>query len=241
MKEDRMTPAKDILSGLLVYTLKQSPYSSHSRLLDLLPTEGGGSRVLDVGCGDGYIGRLLTARGYRVTGVERPGGYTAAFPRDVELVEADLDAGLPRIDGRYMYIVCADILEHLKDPARLLRQLVPLLEPEGVLVASLPNSGNLYFRLNILFGRFPEHDKGLFDRTHLHFFMLDGWRNLLAAAGYHMVRLEPTGIPVGLAVPSWQGSPLIAAAEWISFQLARMWKRLFAYQFVVTAYPERVL
>ncbi len=38
----------------------------------------------------------------------------------------------------------------------------------GRLVASLPNSGNLYFHLNILMGRFPAHGRGLFDRTHLH-------------------------------------------------------------------------
>lgn len=236
-----MTSAENILGGLPVYTLKESPYSSHSKLLELLPAEGNGRRVLDVGCGNGYIGALLTARGYRVTGVERAGGYTAAFPRDVELVEADLDAGLPRIEGRYSYVVCADILEHLKEPVRLLEDLRPLLEPDGVLVASLPNSGNLYFRLNILFGRFPKHDKGLFDRTHLHFYMLDGWRELLAAGGFRLTALKPTGIPVGLAAPSWLGSPWIAAAERISFELARMWKRLFAYQFVVTACPERVL
>lgn len=234
-----MISAENILDRIPVYTLKVSPYSSHSRLLELLPAEGGGKRVLDVGCGDGYLASLLTARGYRVTGVERAGGYTAAFPPDVELVEADLDAGLPQLEERFSYAICADVLEHLKEPARLLEQLRPYLAPDGVLIASLPNSGNLYFRLNVLFGRFPRHDKGLFDRTHLHFYMLAGWRELLAAAGYRLTALKPTGIPVGLSFPRRQGSAWIAAAERISFELARLWKRLFAYQFVVSARPER--
>ncbi len=235
-----MTSAEDILDPQPVYTLKASPYSSHSKLLDLLPGEGNGKRVLDVGCGNGYIGELLSARGYRVTGVERAGGYTSTFPRNVKLVEADLDAGIPPLEGRYAFIVCADILEHLKDPARLLEGLRPLLEPDGALIASLPNSGNLYFRLNILFGRFPRHEKGLFDRTHLHFYMLDGWRELLASTGFRLTALKPTGIPVGLAFASWRNSASIAVAERISYELARAWKSLFAYQFVVTACPERL-
>lgn len=234
-----MTSAENILDRIPVYTLKVSPYSSHSRLLELLPAEGAGKRVLDIGCGDGYVGRLLAERGFKVMGVERAGGHTAAFPPEVELVEADLDDGLPRLGDRFSYVICADVLEHVKAPARLLEQIRPLLARDGVLIASLPNSGNLYFRLNVLFGRFPRHDRGLFDRTHLHFYMLDGWRELLSAAGYRITALKPTGIPVGLAFPRRQGSWWIAAAERISFELARMWKRLFAYQFVVSARPER--
>ena len=240
MRQSQMTSAENVLDAAPVYELKPSPYSSHSKLLELLPAAGNGMRVLDVGCGNGYIGELLTARGYRVTGVERRGGYNAAFPRDVELVEADLEAGLPPIANRFSFILCADILEHLRDPASLLTQLIPLLEPDGQVVASLPNSGNLYFRLNILFGRFPQHDKGLFDRTHVRFFMLDGWRELFAGAGLRIHSLLATGIPVGLAVPGWQGNPLVAAAERVSYELARAWKRLFAYQFIVTARPERL-
>ncbi|MCX6619584.1 MAG: class I SAM-dependent methyltransferase [Acidobacteria bacterium] len=223
-----------------VYELKPSPYSSHSKLLAMLPAVGNGMRVLDVGCGNGYVGELLTARGYRVTGVERAGGYDAAFPDGVALVEADLDAGLPRIEERFSYIVCADILEHVKDPARLLGELRPLLEPDGQLVASLPNSGNFYFRLNILLGRFPREDKGLFYRTHLHFYMLDGWKELFESTGFGLSAMEPTGIPVGLAFPAWQDSLVVAAAEWISYMTARLWKRLFAYQFVIKACPERL-
>jgi SAM-dependent methyltransferase len=207
----------------------------------MLPTAGEGRRVLDVGCGNGYIGELLSRRGYRVTGVERRGGYTSAFPRQVELVEADLDQGLPALSGEFDFILCADVLEHLKDPAALLGAVASHLAPGGRLVASLPNSGNLYFRLNVLLGRFPQHDRGLFDRTHLRFYMLDGWRRLLRESGFRIYRIVPTGVPVGLAFPAWQNSLPVAAAERLSYEAARLWKRLFAYQFVVEASLERFL
>ena len=191
--------------------------------------------MLDVGCGNGYLGKMLAERGFNVTGIEQRGGTDAEFPESVLLVEADLEAGLPTLDGQFDYIVCADILEHLRDPLRLLKQLRDRLAPGGELIASLPNSGNLYFRIVILFGRFPQEDKGLFDRTHVRFFTWDGWRQLFEQCGFRIDSVKSSNIPVGLTVPAFSESFPVRIAERISYELAKAWKRLFAYQFVVTA------
>jgi SAM-dependent methyltransferase len=220
---------------VVLYTFKPSRYSSHAILPDTLPAGGSGRRVLDLGCSDGFLGALLARRGYQVVGVERSGGYSSNFPAEVELIEADLDQGLPDLPGKFDFVLCADILEHLRAPEELLRQVGAVLVPGGLLIASLPNSGNLYFRLTVLSGRFPREDRGLFDRTHLHFFTLDTWEELFASTGFLMERVQPTGIPVGLAFPRRAESLPVRAAERLSYELARLWKRLFAYQFVVTA------
>ncbi|MEK7407329.1 MAG: class I SAM-dependent methyltransferase [Acidobacteriota bacterium] len=220
------------------YEFKASPYSSHALLLRQLPEEGRGLRVLDVGCADGYLARLLAARGYRVTGIERPGAAAQPFPANVELVEADLNAGLPGLDGRFEFVLCADILEHLREPLQTLSALRAVLAPGGRLIASLPNSGNIYFRLNVLAGRFPAHDRGLFDRTHLHFYTWDGWVELLGRGGFRIESVQPSGIPVGLAWPRWEESLPVRVLERLCYCAARLWKKLFAYQFVVVARPE---
>src|SRR5580693_3489630 len=108
------------LAASATYQLKDSPYSSHSLLLASLPSHGGGRRVLDVGCAGGYLGAILSDRGYRVTGIDSPGTPRAAFPGSIELVEADLDLGLPALKGRFDFAICADVLEHLRRPALLL-------------------------------------------------------------------------------------------------------------------------
>lgn len=220
------------------YRLKESPYGSHALVLATMPERGEGRKVLDLGCGEGYLAEILAARGYEVTGVEHPARLSARFPASARLIAADLDAGLPEVGSGYAYVLCADVLEHLRDPAVLLRSLPAVMAPAGLLVASLPNSGNLYFRLNVLMGRFPRHERGLFDRTHLHFFMWRDWQDLFASAGFRLESCRPTAVPVSLAWPHRQGAFAVRAAERLSYELARIWKTLFAYQFVVTARPE---
>jgi hypothetical protein len=87
----------------------------------------------------------------------------------------------------------------------------------------------------VLFGRFPQHERGLFDRTHLHFYTWSNWRALFADAGFAITSTVCSGVPVGLALPRWQDSAAVKLAERFSYDLARLWKRLFAYQFIVTA------
>ena len=218
------------------YQFKERPYSSHILLLQEFPTAGAGRRVLDVGCAEGYLAEILAGRGYAVTGVDLPG---TAHNDSFQFVAGDLDAGLPPLEGSFDYILCADVLEHLRDPLRMLRECRGLLAPGGALIASLPNSGHLYFRWNVLMGRFPRHDKGLFDRTHLQFYMWEGWVDLLARAGFGIESVRASGVPVGLALPRREGSAGVRFLEWLSFRLACLRKTLFAYQFIVRARRER--
>ena len=181
------------------------------------------------------LARALTD--FEVVGVERPDGHSGRFPAEVELIEADLEQGLPPLPGKFDYILCADVLEHLRAPESLLHQVQQVLAPGGRLVCSLPNSGNLYFRLVVLFGHFPRKDRGLFDRTHVQFFTLDGWTELFASAGFRIERIRPTAVPFGLVFPHLAESRAVRLAEWVSYGIACFWKRLLAYQFVVTASP----
>ena len=123
-------------------------------------------------------------------------------------------------------------------PQGLLYSLRGLLATGGRLVASLPNSGHAYFRWNVMLGRFPSHDRGLFDRTHLHFYTWRGWVELFASAGFRIETVNCSGVPVGLALPRWRDTGAVRALERLSYESARWWKEMFAYQFIVTALPE---
>jgi SAM-dependent methyltransferase len=215
------------------YVLKPQAHSSHSIILQLLPESGNGRRLLDVGCAEGYLSRRFAERGFSVTAIDAPGSPRRAMPEGVRYLGADLDLGLPTSEGDFDCVVCADVLEHLRDPDSLLRQIRSRLAGGGTLIASLPNSGNIYFRLNVLFGRFPAHDSGLFDRTHLHYYTWDGWRDLLRRNGFRITTIRTTVIPFSLFWPRLPRST--AVLESVYAIAARAWSKLFAYQFIVIA------
>jgi SAM-dependent methyltransferase len=218
------------------YVLKSQPHSSHNIVLRLLREAGGGSRLLDLGCADGYLSRLFLVHGFSVTAIDAPTVSRHTIPAGADFLEADLDLGLPPLEGEFDFVICADVLEHLHHPERLLRQARAKMSPSGLLIASLPNSGNIYFRLTVLLGRFPSHERGLFDSTHLHFYTWDGWTQLLRRTGFRIARVESSVIPFSLVLPRLPR--LAAALESLYAMAARIWKALFAYQFVVIASPD---
>src|SRR5581483_1728689 len=106
----------------------------------------------------------------------------------------DLAAALG--ESRFDVVVCADVLEHLRDPARVLAALPPLLAPGGYLVASVPNVAHASVVAELLQGRFPYRPQGLLDDTHVRFFTREAIERCLEAAGWvidHLerVRVEP--------------------------------------------------
>ena len=217
------------------YTLKTDPFSSHSVILDWLG-EGRGRRLLDVGAADGLLGRHLTARGWKVTGIEADPVMAAAGAAHCErMLVADLNRGVPALDGLFDTIVCGDVLEHLADPAGVLRALLDVLAPGGEAIVSVPNVAHLWMRVSVAAGRFDYGDRGILDRTHLRFFTWRTFTALLADAGLEVVRRTATPVPLYQVIPGrWHGRAL-AGVHALSAGAARALPRLLGYQFVVGA------
>ncbi len=220
-----------------MYELKPDPYSSHSVILRLCG-EGRGRRLLDVGAADGLLSRLFTARGWRVTAMERDPARAAAGRASCDrMIVADLDRDIPVLEETFDVIVYGDVLEHLVDPLRTLVTLDERLAPGGLVVVSIPNVAHLWIRLSLLVGRFEYADRGILDRTHVHFFTERSLRELLARAGLRVVRLEPTPAPLPLVVPPRLHGPWLDACHALNAAGARAFRRLLGYQFVALARP----
>jgi SAM-dependent methyltransferase len=160
---------------------------SHRLMLEAVPD---GARVLDVGCATGYLAEHLSRRGCAVVGLEADSAAAAAAEAHCERVivgdveSVDTRGELPRGND---VVLLGDVLEHLRDPAAVLSAMRELLGPAGAVVASIPNVGVWSARLEVMRGRFPYADSGIFDRTHLRFFTRASAHALVRDAGFDLV------------------------------------------------------
>ena len=126
--------------------------------------------ILSVGCGAGLTEEVLINGGARVTGIEMcPQAAAEARRRGLHVIEDDARNASSRIAGeRFDCIIYADVLEHMAEPERLLREHVALLEPGGCVIISIPNFRHYsVFRELFVRGEIRYRDAGILDRTHL--------------------------------------------------------------------------
>ncbi|MHB1883267.1 MAG: class I SAM-dependent methyltransferase, partial [Acidithiobacillus sp.] len=199
-----------------------------------------GSTVLDVGCAVGMLGQYLTEhQGCSVDGIEgNAEAAEIARPFYRRIAVTDLESAVLRdvLEGvRYDRIVCADVLEHLRDPGQVLCQLSDLLTPSGKLLVSIPNVGHLGVFLELLSGDFRYREEGLLDQTHLRFFTQRSFLRLLAESGF-------SGQVVDRTIADLQNSEFSGIPpETISPLLLREmqgWNDSITYQFIVEAHPQ---
>jgi 2-polyprenyl-3-methyl-5-hydroxy-6-metoxy-1,4-benzoquinol methylase len=196
-------------------------------------------RILDVGCGAGSLGAGLKAQlGAEVAGIELfPEAAAQAEARLDHLVRADLDRleELPFPPGHFDVAIFGDVLEHLRDPERLLRTVRRHLAQDGRIICSVPNIKHWTVVLPLLVRDvFTYTDAGLLDRTHVHFFTLEELEAMLTRAGFEAEHLdahrvpmpEPVRVLADVAAAMGADGPETAA-------------RLEAYQYLLVARPVR--
>jgi 2-polyprenyl-3-methyl-5-hydroxy-6-metoxy-1,4-benzoquinol methylase len=219
------------------YVYRETPEASHQKILGLV--EGDRQSVLDLGCGAGYLAEALAVRENRVVGVdarraEGVEGRLAVF------LQADLDTDpVPWSGEPFDIVIAADVLEHLREPGKLLEQCQSLIDEDGSLIVSVPNVAHWSVRLGLLFGRFAYTARGILDHSHLRFYTLSSIRAELADAGFRVDRVETTTAPFGELLPSGLGSRFGRLLERLDALGARWRPTLFAYQFVLRARNSR--
>jgi len=192
------------------------------------------AKVLDVGCGAGLTADLITKR-YPTTvviGVEPDEALaTVARNRMSKVLHAKIDSAhtLERLGrlGPFDLIICADVLEHLAEPANTLRSLAQLLANDGFLITSVPNVRHVSTFVSLgVFGTWPMRDRGIHDQTHLRFFARRNILDLGRSAGLTLLR-ERRNLRLFEAA-SWSMVPAKLLDFWpfrgfLTFQYLHLW------------------
>lgn len=174
--------------------------SSWTRIYEMISPN---STVLDVGCSSGYFAEVLIENlKCAVDGLEID-TEDAKKARKIcrEVYELNLNnTSFSEIKQQYDFIIFADVLEHLLNPVEVLKRIKKLLKKDGAIIFSLPNMAHASVRLELLNGHFNYEDQGLLDKTHINFHTRESVDNMLAEAGYQIIKADRTyhDLPEGI-------------------------------------------
>jgi methionine biosynthesis protein MetW len=154
-----------------------------------------GSRVLDLGCGDGRLLEILRdVHQCRVQGIELdPQEFVGCVDRGVPVIHGDLDHGLPEFpDDSFDYAVLSQTLQQLKYPKRALEEILRVARRALVVV---PNFGYWRGRLQHLLGGRAPVTQALpyewYNTPNLHFMSMYDFRDLVERLGIRILKELP--------------------------------------------------
>jgi glycosyltransferase involved in cell wall biosynthesis len=221
------------------YELKPGPGSSHGRLLSWLAHRQP-AKVLDLGCADGALGQRIRALGHHVTGVDLD-RFDGVEERLDGFIQADLEHGIPtEVGSGYDIVLCADVIEHVRDPRQLLHDAGKLVSAGGSVIASVPNFGHWYPRTRTALGLFDYDRRGILDSTHIRFFTRRSFEHLIDDAGLVVLRRDATGLPFDVAKrgSGEDGeSAKVGVLGTVDKLSVRLRPQLFGYQFLYELKP----
>ena len=185
-------------------------------------------RVLDIGCGEGAFGKLLTERlkdkvyiiGCDISDIALTRAsslYSCVFQADIEKNEFVEKLYNQRFD----YIILLEVLEHLFRPGKVLSQCYEILKDDGVLLASFPNIAWYKYRIDMLMGNFPKNYL-LYPGEHIQNFTLDSFYKLLRESGFSPIEIDGQFV-----------FPRIFKPVRLFYYVLKRFPNLFGYQLVI--------
>lgn len=150
-------------------------------ILQTLKDRKAGPKLLDVGAGNGYFTYLgRTEFGMRADGLEISAAE-ADYAREtfgIELLRGDLSI----VTERYDVVTSFNVLEHVKKPMTLLKEMGERLAPGGLLVVTTPNPSCIHRRLRGL-----DHWNMVCPPHHINLFTRAALEEMLARIGFEVL------------------------------------------------------
>lgn len=180
----------------------EKPLCTHGYLLPAVLAMIGpitpGTRLLDVGCGNGSMAGEMKARGCDVVGIDlseegiaiarqsRPGIRFEVLAADQNLMD--------RLGEKpFDLVISTEVIEHLYDPRSYLAGCISALRPGGKLVCSTPYHGYLKNLTIALAGKWDTHANPLWDGGHIKLWSRRTLSTVLADAGFKNLQFRGAG------------------------------------------------
>lgn len=158
------------------------------RVVQILGDDIQGKKILDIGCGDGTMGKALKEKGAIVVGtdISKKAVEKAAHVLDTTFVLDVEGDNLSTINNDFDIIIASEVIEHLFDSKNFLLNMKSRMKKDSKLVLTTPNFLMWTNRVKMFFGKFEYTETGFLDEGHIHFFTYDSLKKLLALTGFEI-------------------------------------------------------
>ncbi len=188
-------------------------FAADSARIDLLVVKdmvAANTRVLDIGCGDGTLLRMLAEeRGVDARGMElSQRGVNDCVAKGLSVIQGDADTDLADYpDDSFDYVILSQTLQATRNPRRVLEQMLRIGKRA---IVSFPNFGHWSIRLQIMFaGRMPITENlplAWYETPNIHFCTIRDFVALVDEVDAQIERavaLDPSGAPMRVNAPWW--------------------------------------
>lgn len=153
------------------------------------------STIIELGCGNGSFASLLSKHCKVVALDSSTSGIEIARKNfeNIEFFEDSVYADLKSKYGTFDCVVSIEVIEHLYDPRKFIRNAYELLNDDGILVLSTPYHGYLKNLALALTGKLDAHFTALWDGGHIKFWSVETITKLLNENGLVVERVLRIG------------------------------------------------
>jgi 2-polyprenyl-3-methyl-5-hydroxy-6-metoxy-1,4-benzoquinol methylase len=184
------------LSYKEIYATKPIGYFSFFRYDIIKLINCNNCNILEIGCGQGNTLIELKKQGKAkfIAGIDIVDLNQSIKLDKFILADIESEDNIDLPENYFDIIICADVLEHLKDPWNVLEKIKRFLKPNGTIIASIPNIREISALANMLInilirGDFRYVDAGILDKTHLRFFCKKNIIELFEKTGYKVEKI----------------------------------------------------
>lgn len=170
---------------MMKQTNKHTSYNgARIDLLELDHFNFNNKTVLDIGCYQGANAKYLKEKYAKVKYIGLEGDVEAisnAYLEVDEIHHVNLDnmnfSTLNKTD--IDFVILGDILEHLKEPDVFMLKIKEIIHSDTLVIVSIPNIQYYETFLQLLCGKFPRRERGIFDKTHLRWFTYKEFKQMI--------------------------------------------------------------
>ena len=148
------------------------------------------ANILDIGCGDGEYTSLFCQNGNKLVGLDYK-NYVKPKYKKFKFVKGNAE-NLPFSSGTFDLIISFDVLEHIKDDQKAVKEMHRVLRKKGKIFLETPNKERLSYYLLYLLGRKRIYPLKLGeDCTHLREYTKEKLKEKFEEGGFKKLRVLP--------------------------------------------------